>query len=79
MDEHAEKYGLHLEWDNTVQEAINCLVLIANGGQWRRWEQHRTDTRGIVTERAAKAITKHINALQCEVNATEQPQTPGSG
>lgn len=68
MDDEQQKYGLHLEWDGTVQEAIYCLVLIANGLPWQRWEQHYEDTRGIVTERAAKAITKHMNALQRAVN-----------
>ena len=62
MDDKTEKRGLYLEWDKDVQEAIRCLVLIANGVGWRQWEQHPTDTRGIVTERAANAIQKRINA-----------------
>lgn len=72
MDE--QKYGLYIEWDKTIPEAISCLVLIANDLPWRRWLQHEHDTRGIVTERAAKAITKHMNALQRAVNDCEEGQ-----
>jgi hypothetical protein len=81
MDEHDEptKRGLFLEWDQDVFEAIKCLVLIANGGEWRRWEQHSTDTRGIVTDRAGMAITKHINALQRAVNAATEAAADGGG
>lgn len=64
MDDQNEKRGLYLEWNRTVSEAIICLVQVANGQSWRQWEQHRTDTRGIVTERAANAITKELSALQ---------------
>lgn len=51
-----EARGLALKWDQSADEAITCLVLIANGGHWTQWEQAHGDTRGIVTERAAMAI-----------------------
>jgi len=63
MDDETEPRGLSLEWDKDTDEAIRCLVLIANGVSWRQWEQHRTDTLGIVTERAAMAIHRRINEL----------------
>lgn len=59
-DEQPKKYGLYLEWAWTTYEAVVCLELIANGDRWQRWEQHYTDTRGIVTERAGKAILKAL-------------------
>lgn len=77
MNDQMEKRGLYLDWDKSVHDAITCLVLIANGGLWRRWEQHETDTRGIVTERAANAIIKQLNSLQRSVNdATETEARP---
>lgn len=56
-----EPRGLALEWDKDVYEALVCLELIANGGDWHRWQQRYTDTRGIVTERAGRAILKALN------------------
>lgn len=70
-----EKRGLFLEWDKSVDEAITCLVLIANGDHWQRWEQDRTDTRGIVSERAAKAI----KAVQRDLATTRQQLEDSEG
>ena len=47
-----------------VQKAIDAtkaLVGIANGVEWRAYQQLKTDTRGIVTERMAQTI---LDALQ---------------
>jgi hypothetical protein len=56
-----QKRGLGLKWAWDVDTAINCLVQIANGGLWHSWKQDRTDTRGIVTERAAEAIREALS------------------
>ena len=58
-----EKRGLALEWVFGFDGALACLELVANGGHWQQWQQHRTDTRGIVTERAGKYLRK----LQAEL------------
>ena len=58
-----EKRGLALEWFFGFDGALACLELVANGSHWQQWQQHRTDTRGIVTERAGKYLRK----LQAEL------------
>jgi len=47
-----------LEWAFGFDGALACLELVANGLTWQSWQQHRTDTRGIVTERAGKYLRK---------------------
>lgn len=51
--------------NDKADDALICLSVIAGtGGMWEQFRKLRTDTRGIVVERAAKEVDAELAALR---------------